>query len=124
MQQTEYIIQSLTNEGYINEQRFADSFAHGKFSHNQWGKIKIRIELNMRNIPVDMIQHALTQIDDTAYQNTISKLVAGKTQNLLAKNADNIQEKTAAYMFSKGFEPELVWQSIQQITHYTPHSKS
>jgi regulatory protein len=120
MQQTEYIIQLLVDEGYINEQRFADAFAHGKFSHNQWGKIKIRIELTLRHIPTEMIQHALSQIDDVAYQKTISKLAAGKIQSLSAKHADNIPEKAAAFLFGKGFEPELSWQAIQQLTDNTP----
>lgn len=111
-EQSEKIIQLLTNEGYIDERRFAGVFVRGKFNNNHWGRVKIQLELNMRNIPDAVSREALKEIDDEAYAQLLSKLAGNKMRSLMEKSADDVREKTAAYCIGKGFEPDLVWQTI------------
>jgi len=40
------IISNLIKENYLNESRFCKSFARGKFRIKNWGRIKIKNELN------------------------------------------------------------------------------
>jgi len=47
---TELIITGLIEENYLNEERFATSFARGKFRIKKWGKNRITQELKQRNI--------------------------------------------------------------------------
>ncbi len=44
------IISSLIQNNYLNEMRFAQSFARGKFRIKKWGKNRILRELKLRNI--------------------------------------------------------------------------
>ena len=39
---TDEIFLELLKDGFINEERFAKSYARGKFRIHHWGKIKIR----------------------------------------------------------------------------------
>ncbi|HTB06161.1 MAG TPA: RecX family transcriptional regulator, partial [Bacteroidia bacterium] len=38
------VIERLTKQGFINEKRFAESFARGKFRIKKWGKRRIKME--------------------------------------------------------------------------------
>ena len=44
------IISHLINENFLNESRFACSFARGKHRIKHWGKVRIVNELKFRNI--------------------------------------------------------------------------
>ena len=109
------VLSLLTTEGYIDDRRFADVYAYGKFTNNQWGKLRIRQELMIRNIQEEIIQVALRQIDDNSYTETLKKLIHQKRQQLVEKKADHIREKTAKYCHQKGYEPEVFWPLIEQI---------
>jgi len=40
----------LLEHNFLNETRFAQAFVRGKFNHKKWGKIRIKRELNYRDI--------------------------------------------------------------------------
>ena len=63
----EKIIEALVNDDFINEQRYAQFFAHDKFKFNKWGKIKIAYELRLKKIPITIINSAINGIDMDAY---------------------------------------------------------
>ena len=46
----EEIITDLIKDNFLNEERFARSYARGKFRMRKWGRIKIRQELKLRKI--------------------------------------------------------------------------
>ena len=48
--EVEQVLAELITENYVNEERFAKSFAGGKFRLKQWGKKKIVYALKQRNI--------------------------------------------------------------------------
>ena len=78
----EEVISELIIEGYLSEDRFARSYARGKFRMNQWGKNKIIVGLKAKYIPANMIQTALTEIDEEDYLNTLQKLLEKKENTL------------------------------------------
>lgn len=112
--QREQVIETLQKEGFLDDARFAHFYAHGKFSNNQWGKVKIRLELNSRGIPFQTIQQALDAIDANEYLGVIQQLVEKKYETLKAKNASHIKEKVASFCTQKGYEGDLVWQSVKE----------
>ena len=114
--QREEVIRILTDEGFLDDRRFAGEYAHGKFRNNQWGKVKIRLELNSRGIPFAHIQEALDNIGDEEYMETIRKLAGNKYESLRSKNTSHIREKVASFCSQKGFESDLVWQAVKEIS--------
>ncbi len=114
--QQQLVMNTLIEEGFLDNQRFANAFVQGKYKNNHWGRIKIVLELTQRDIPKEMIQQAISNIDDEAYMAILQNLIEKKKHALTSKNAQQIIEKTAYYCTGKGFEPELVWQVIKQTT--------
>ena len=53
------IVVSLISDNFLNEERFAFSYARGKFSQKHYGKIRIQRELKLRDIHPKLIQRCL-----------------------------------------------------------------
>lgn len=108
------ILEKMADEGFIDEQRFARLFVRGKFKNNQWGRLKIFAALKAKKIPDVTIKEALSELDETDYQMLAEKLALKKYDQL--KEDDNSKVmKTAAYLASKGFENQLIFDIINKL---------
>lgn len=103
------IIALLTNENYLNEERFAIHYAGGKFRMKQWGKNKIKQSLKQKQVNDYCIKKALTSINDADYKKTFEKLVEQKMKILKSeKNIFVKKRKLQDYLLGKGYENELI----------------
>ncbi len=109
------IVEKLSEEGFVNDLRFARIYALSKFRNNHWGRFKIRLGLKEKDINTHYIDEALREIDPEEYNATIEKLIRSKNRSI-KDNDDFIRKnKIARYLVSKGFENELVWEGIQNV---------
>ncbi len=109
----EDIMASLIGDDFLNEERFAQSFARGKFRIKKWGRIKIKIELKRKNISEYCLKKGLAEIDEDEYIKTIYDLIEKKDRTVKAKNDFERKGKVAAYLMRKGFESYLVWECLK-----------
>lgn len=112
----ETIITELIAENFLNEERFATSFARGKFYFKSWGKVKIEKELETRAISVYCINKALLEIDKEDYLSTIKKLTLKKSKDLGGLNNPISKNKIANFLYNKGFESDLIWETINSLS--------
>jgi len=105
------IIFKLKKEGYIDEERFARSFAVGKLRNNKWGRNKIFYALNKKNLPELYIQIGLAEIDEEEYINVLKGLLSNK--KVKARDEYERNRKLVQYAVQKGFQPELVWKVLK-----------
>ncbi len=108
----ENIIADLITDNFLNEERFAKSYAGGKFRIKKWGKIKIKIELKKRKISEYCIRKAMEEISDIEYIATIQQLIAKKSKEIKGGKPHVRNYKIAQYVMSKGFEGNLVWEAL------------
>ena len=80
------IVVSLISDNFLNEERFAFSYARGKFSQKHYGKIRIQRELKLRDIHPKLIQKALDQIDSTDFDDAFEVLADKKWESLKNEN--------------------------------------
>jgi regulatory protein len=113
--EVEDLLSKLIEENYLNEERFAEQFAGGKFRMKHWGKIKINYELKQKQVSAYNIRRALQSIDDADYIATLQKLAEAKWQQLRGEQYIARQAKATSYLMQKGFEPTLIQKVIQQI---------
>jgi regulatory protein len=105
----ENIIVKLIEDNYLNEERFAESYVHGKFTIKQWGKTKIKLKLKEKKVSDYLIKKALAQIDDADYLKTLEKLLTKKRKEYKAKyKGYELQAKLINFALSKGYEMEVV----------------
>lgn len=107
----ETIIIQLKKEDYINEERFATSFAKGKLRHNKWGKNKIFYALSQKHIPEFYVQMGLSNIDEEEYINTLKALLFSK--KIDEKDEFKRNNKLVRFAVQKGYQANLAWQVIK-----------
>lgn len=111
------IIHELLKDGYLNETRFAKSFARGKFANKKWGRNRIVRELKMRDISKYNITLALKEITEEDYLTTFEKLSQKRWLQLENQTSLQIKKKKMAdYLFYRGWESHLVWGKIQEFS--------
>jgi regulatory protein len=113
-QQKQEVIESLKEARFLDDHRFALEYALGRFRNNKWGKVKIRLELASRGLPLPLIREALDGIDPDEYLQTLEWLVDNKLDSLQSRNAPHAKEKAATFCTQKGYEADLVWDTIRR----------
>jgi regulatory protein len=110
------IIVSLLENNYLNEERFARSFARGKHRIKFWGKTRIVNELKARFISAPNIKCALSELSDEEYHDTFEKLSEHVWDSVLEKNLLKKRKKCCDYLLRKGWESDLVYEKIASLT--------
>lgn len=115
-QQVNEIVATLIEENYLNEERYAQSFASGHFRQKQWGRVKIKQALVQKNVSAYCIKKAMETIDENEYRKTLQKLFYNKI-NLL-KTEKNIfikKSKLCNYLLQKGYEGSLINDLLSEL---------
>ena len=105
----ENIIVKLIEDNFLNEERFATSFARGKFNIKKWGRIKIKQELKQKRVGDYCLKKAMLQIDETEYIATLKRLMEIKRKLIKEKSPIKLNYKLMNYALSKGYEKDLVF---------------
>ena len=105
----ENIIVKLIEDNFLNEERFATTFARGKFTIKKWGRIKIKQELKQKRVGDYCLKKAMQQIDETEYMATLKKLIDSKRKLIKEKSPIKLNYKLMNYVLSKGYEKDLVF---------------
>lgn len=111
-QAREQIIIQLMQEGYLNEERFARSFARGKFRIKKWGRVKIIQELKLRDISEPIIRLALTEIEEEQYMEALEELMEKKQRLLTESDPYKRKRKVIEFLLRKGYESHLVFDMV------------
>ncbi|MFW6226968.1 MAG: regulatory protein RecX [Bacteroidota bacterium] len=114
-EQIPQVIHWLEDEKYLDEKRFATSYVRGKFSVNHWGRMRIIAELRSRNIAESTIREALKSIDTDDYFRTMQRLADAKYHSIKSDDRQIKKQKTIAYLTSRGFEQDLIWDVVKTM---------
>ena len=115
-QASDQIIGTLVSENYLNETRFAQQFASGKFSIKHWGKVRIKRELNIRGVSDYDINNAIKTIEAGAYLDKIQAISDKKWQQLDRYSGQIKKQKLFQYLAYRGWETELIYQQINRLS--------
>ena len=102
------IVAHLTEEGFLDDGRFACIYVRSKYHIKKWGRTKIRYELKNRNIPEKIVQRAMEEINEEDYLKTIRELILKKMSEINSAKHLNIREKIITFVTGKGFEFDLI----------------
>lgn len=109
------IIVHLIQENFLNETRFACSFARGKHRIKHWGKIRITNELKFRQISSTNITLALKEISAEEYATTFEQLSERCWNGIHEKNNLKKRKKFCDYMLRRGYESNLVYDKAKEL---------
>ena len=113
--EVEEILSDLISENFLNEERFALQFAGGHFRIKGWGKVKINHALKQKRVSPYNIKKALQSIDLDAYEKTLNSLATKKWNTLKGERGLSKMAKTQAFLYQRGFEPQLIQPILQKL---------
>jgi regulatory protein len=115
------IIVHLIEQNFLNESRFACSFARGKHRIKHWGKIRITNELKARKIGQTLINIALKEISPEEYLETFHNLADRNWESIRETNTLKKRKKFCDYMLRRGFESNLVYDKVRELENNDLH---
>lgn len=114
-EEIDQIMVHLISENFLNEERFASSFARGKHRIKHWGKIRITNELKFRNISQTLINTALKEITPEEYLDTFHALAERHWESIKETNALKKRKNFCDYMLRRGFESNLIYDKVKEL---------
>jgi regulatory protein len=109
------ILAHLIQENYLNESRFACSFARGKHRIKFWGKVRIVNELKFRNISTYNINLALKEITAEEYDTNFNALAERNWHSIKESNGLKKRKKCCDFLLRKGYESNLVYDKVKEL---------
>lgn len=114
-------VAELITQGFLNEERFARTFAGGKFRLKRWGRVKIANELKRKGLNDTCIRIGLSELEPADYETALKGILQKKLAELSdGLNVFVMRDRAARYAIQKGFEPNLVWSLLEGMTKATP----
>lgn len=111
----EEIIIELIADNFLNEERYACSFARGKFRIKSWGRIRIKQELKRKKVSAYCIKKAMEEIEESDYLEKLKLVLDKKAAQLSEADPWKKRTKLAQYAIGRGFESQLVFELVNAM---------
>ena len=105
--EAQQILRLLKNDGFVDDERYAQSYIRGKVGLKQWGKQKIRMSLLQKGIPKELIDKYLEHITPQQYTDNLQAAVRKWTQSHGPVTQENIT-KLYRHLMAKGYTYEEI----------------
>lgn len=112
-EEAQKVLDALISDKYVDDSRYASSFARDKSSIAGWGPMKIRYMLSAKGISGDIISEALQDIDEGKASSRLYKLLENKARSL--KNDPQRVLKLKRFALSRGYGYDEAAKAIETI---------
>ncbi|MEP3837242.1 MAG: regulatory protein RecX [Algibacter sp.] len=109
------IVVHLLEHNFLNEERFAKTFASGKFRIKRWGRCRITLELKKKDISKVNINQALAEIENTEYIEVFNSLAEKKANSITGGDKYKKRKKLIDYLQYRGWESHLVYEKAREL---------
>ncbi len=109
------VIGHLLEHNFLNEERFARTFARGKFNIKKWGKNRIVLELKRKDISTVNIKLGLKEIHEVDYFEAFNDLAEKKVATIKETNIYKKRKKLANYLLYRGWEPSMIYEKVNEL---------
>lgn len=113
---TDAIIEQLISAGFINDQRYIQSYIRGKYYYNKWGRVKIRYNLKLKGFEESEIIGYLDEFFDTVeYEKMIYEQLERKNKSITIEDEYQRKSKLIQFGQSRGYETEISLTCVDAI---------
>ncbi len=89
-----------------------------RFAFNGWGKIKIAYQLRQKGIPDEIINEAMTAIDDSQYRDRLIGLLQDKWRAVKNREPRAAWAAMMRFAASRGFEVPIASECVRLVTRH------
>jgi len=108
------ILKSLIDNDYLNEDRYASMFIQGKLRIKKWGRIKLKYELRLKGLDINIIDENINKIKEKEYIQYFKEFSTNKIKFL--KGTEEQKKRSFINYFTyRGWENSLIYQKLKDI---------
>ena len=111
-----HVLDQLTGQGFIDEQRYAQAFVNDRFAFNGWGRVKIAHQLRLKGISSELINEAMNLIDEEKYRQRLIELLRVKWRSVSDREPRAAWAAMMRFAASRGFEAGIAGECVKQVT--------
>jgi regulatory protein len=108
------VIVALTEQNFLNEERYVQAFVHDKSMLQRWGAAKIRYALRTKQLSEKLIDTALAEIEPHTQIETLRHLLTAKCKSTKAASKVELRAKLLRFGLSRGFSYNEVVAALQE----------
>lgn len=109
------VLQTLIEQRFIDDRRYADAYVRDKSRLAGWGARKIAINLRQKGVAQSIIDDALQQIDNEALTDRLADRLSRKAKSIKASNDYEFRAKLIRYGLSLGYDYETIENVLNTI---------
>lgn len=106
------VMERLTKERYVDDERYARAFVKDKVRYNKWGRRKVEQALWQKRIDDDIRQRVLDEVDDEEYLSVLRPLLKQKRRSTKAASDYELNQKLMRFALSRGFTFDIIRQCL------------
>src|SRR5688572_19195110 len=107
------ILQALYSDKFLDDARYAKSYASEKLNLDLWGRKKIANALEQKNLSEEIIRQALNSLDEKDYMEKLHLVLHKKYRDVKSDNAQDDGQRVMMFALSRGFEEELITEWLE-----------
>lgn len=99
-------IQLLEKKGFINEERYLESFVHDQIYLNGNGPTKIKNKLLNLGFSEEQVKQSILKVPESVWQEKLASIIEKKVQSNKKDGIHKIKEKVLSYCYNEGYQKE------------------
>ena len=110
------VMQYLTQEKFIDDERYCRFFVKDKIKYNKWGRRKVEQALYMKHIPSSISGPVLDEIPEEDYLEVLRPLLKSKRKTVKAATEYERNMKLIKFALGRGFSMDIIKDCIDDAT--------
>ncbi|HCN52465.1 MAG TPA: RecX family transcriptional regulator [Prevotella sp.] len=110
------VMQYLTQEKFIDDERYCRFFVKDKIKYNKWGRRKVEQALYMKHIPSSISGPILDEIPAEDYLEVLRPLLKSKRKTVKAATEYERNMKLIKFALGRGFSMDIIKDCIDDAT--------
>ena len=109
------VIDYLTKERYVDDERYARFFINDKTKYNHWGTRKVEQALYLKGISREIYEPLLQEMSDAAYEEILLPLLQRKAKSIKANSDYEARQKLLRFAMQRGFTYDQASRCMEKI---------
>jgi regulatory protein len=111
------VMSRLEELGYVNDKKFATSFAAARIATRPLGRVRLRRDLQRRKVSGEVAESAMNEAyAETNEETLIEKAIEKRLRTRGEPRTRQDAQKLFAYLLRQGFDYDLVMRKVREKT--------
>lgn len=112
----EAVVARLTDEGYLDERRYARAYCESKMLRSGWGRVKVAYQLRLKRLPREAVEAGMAAVDDEQYMSRLEETARKKLAELRGGDDSTRRQKATAFLAQRGYTMEEINETLKKIS--------